>query len=170
HYAATCIRAEARTLKKALSRILEVVCDTLQWEVGAFWCVDGPAEVLRCTESYESPAARLPSFLAAARDCAVPPGAGLLGRVWRAREPLWGEQPDLVQDGPCASLMKQLGLRACFGLPVLSGKEVYGILTLFSRQTQQPNEHLRDILFALGGQLGQFIQRKRAEEQLRQAK
>src|SRR5438034_3629527 len=61
HYTSTCILAGAQALDEVLPRILQAVCDGLNWEAGTLWRVDSATNTIRCTESYEAPAARLPS-------------------------------------------------------------------------------------------------------------
>src|SRR5205823_7904055 len=58
------------------------------------------------------------------------------------------------------------GLRAGFALPILFGGEVTGVLEFFSRDVRQPDQDLLAVLRDLGSQMGQFLERKRAEAEL----
>jgi formate hydrogenlyase transcriptional activator len=49
----------------------------------------------------------------------------------------------------------------------LLGAEVMGVIDLFSREIRPPDRELLDVLATLGSQIGQFIERKRAEAELR---
>jgi C4-dicarboxylate-specific signal transduction histidine kinase len=57
-------------------------------------------------------------------------------------------------------------LHAAFGFPILLGGEVLGVIEFFSREIRQPNQKLLEMLATIGSQIGQFIERKRAEEAL----
>ena len=55
-----------------------------------------------------------------------------------------------------------------YGFPILLGQEVLGILELFSRQEQDAERF--DMMSTIGSQIGQLIDRKRAEEALRKSR
>ncbi len=50
-YAVTRVLAEAPTLASATPRILEAICESLNWSVGSIWRVDQKEKVLRCVET-----------------------------------------------------------------------------------------------------------------------
>ena len=52
--------------------------------------------------------------------------------------------------------------------PSCSG-EVLGVIEFFSREIRQPDQELLNMLATIGSQIGQFIERKRAEEDLRES-
>ena len=60
-------------------------------------------------------------------------------------------------------------LHAAFGFPILLGGEVLGVIEFFSREIRQPDHELLATLATIGSQIGQFIERKRAEEALLRA-
>ena len=55
-YAVTRVLAEAPTLASATPRILQAICNSLGWSVGAIWRVDQKEQVLRCVETWQIPA------------------------------------------------------------------------------------------------------------------
>jgi hypothetical protein len=58
------------------------------------------------------------------------------------------------------------GLQRVFALPLLIGGTVVGVMEFFSREIREPNEELLRMLARVGAQVGQFMERKRAEEEL----
>jgi light-regulated signal transduction histidine kinase (bacteriophytochrome) len=58
------------------------------------------------------------------------------------------------------------GLRAAFGFPIRLGGEIFGVMEFFSREAETPDDILVEVLSGVGSQIGQFIERTRAEEQL----
>ena len=65
--------------------------------------------------------------------------------------------------GPIA---EREGLHAAFGFPILLGGEVLGVIEFFSREIRQPDQELLNVLATIGSQIGQFIERRRAERGL----
>ena len=68
---------------------------------------------------------------------------------------------------PRASIAALEGLDAAFGVPILLGAQALGVLEFFSDQIQQPDQRLLEMMSAIGSQIGQFIERKEAEDALR---
>jgi PAS domain S-box-containing protein len=161
--------AEAVTLEKATPKILQTVCEFLQWELGAFWSIDREAGALRCVEIWHRESVEAPQFEAICRESTFIPGIGLPGRVWSSREPAY--IPDVVHDAnfPRASIAGREGLHAAFGFPILLGGNVLGVMEFFSHEIRQPQQELLNMMANIGSQIGQFIEGKRAEENLRKA-
>jgi PAS domain S-box-containing protein len=153
------------TLAEATPRILEAICEALDWEHGALWQIEREAHVLRCVDIWHRPSVSFPEFEAASRNARFPPGVGLPGRVWERGKPDW--IPDVARDAnfPRAPVAAREGLHGAFGFPVLVGREVLGVMEFFSREIREPDEELLRLLRTVGTQIGLFIQRKRAEEE-----
>jgi PAS domain S-box-containing protein len=165
-YITTKVLAESATLTEAASGILQAICESLDWEYGALWTVDRLAGVVRCADTWHIPAVGFPEFEALSRRTTFPKGLGLPGRVWANGQPAW--IPDVPQDGnfPRAPIAASGGLHAAFGFPILLGKEVLGVMEFFSRQIRQPDASLLQMLTSVGGQIGQFIERRRVQTEL----
>src|SRR5262245_24785116 len=169
-HAVTQILAAAGTLEEASPRILRAVCECLVWDVGALWRVDRDAGVLRCVEIWHVGALEIPEFVATTRQGTFPRGAGLPGRAWSNREPLY--IADVVRDPHFvrASIAAREALHAGFAVPNLLGPEVLGALEFFSNEIRPPDRELLDMMAVIGSQIGQFIERKRAEDALAHAR
>jgi len=166
-YAVTRVLAEAPTLASATPRILQAVCQSLDWSVGAIWRVDQNENLLRCVETWHIPSAQLKEFDQSTHSQTFPRGIGLPGRVWSQTQPAWIEDVTHDANFPRASIAAKEGLHAAFGFPVLLGTEVVGVLEFFSDQIQKPDGRLLDMMSAIGSQIGQFMERKEAEDALR---
>ena len=158
--------AESATLAEAAVRVLQALCEALGWDYGALWNVDTDGGVLHCVETWHPPALTLPQFEATSRGMTFTRGAGLPGRVWASGEPAW--VPDVVADSnfPRAAIAGHEGLHGAFALPLLIRGTVVGVMEFFSREVREPDEELLGMLRRVGAQVGQFIERKRAEEEL----
>src|SRR5205823_3073138 len=98
------------------------------------------------------------------------PDVGLPGRVWATAQPLWVADVARESAYPRAGAAARSGLHAGFGFPILYGGEVGGVIEVFSRRMSRPDDELLAIFAALGSQIGQFIERKSAEAELREAR
>jgi PAS domain S-box-containing protein len=163
------ILAEAATIEEAAPRILRAMGECLGWDVGVLWRVDREAEALRCVELWHKASIEVPEFERVSREFTFGPGLGLPGRVWSSLEPEY--IPDVTPDEnfPRAPIAEREGLRAAFAFPILLGGEVLGVIEFFSREIRQPDQDLLNDLATIGSQIGQFIERKRAEEAFRKA-
>ena len=166
-YAVTRVLAEAPDLVVGAPKILQAICEGLGWSVGGIWRVDGKENVLRCVETWHVPSARLEDFDRVTRALTLALGKGLPGRVWSNARPVWIE--DVTQDAnfPRAAIAAREGLHAAACFPILLGSEVLGALEFFSHEIQQPDAKLLEMMGAIGSQIGQFIERKNAEDALR---
>jgi len=165
----TQVLAEAATLEEATPKILQAVCECLVWDLGELWRIDRAAGVLRGVEVWHKESLDVPQFVATSHDRTFLPGIGLPGRVWSSREPAY--IPDVVQDTnfPRTPIAAHEGLHAAFAFPILLGSEVVGVMAFFSQEIRQPDQDLLDMMATIGSQIGQFIERKRAEEELRRS-
>jgi signal transduction histidine kinase/DNA-binding response OmpR family regulator len=155
------ILAECDSLDAAAPRVMAAIGEGIGWDAGSLFIVDG--DHLRCRHVWHAAALEVPRFLAATVEAALPRGRGLSGGVWSRGEPAWIE--DLAADASFvrAAAAAADGLRSGFALPLLLGREVIGVLELFSRSRHAPDEDLLAALSGLGGQLGHSIRRWRAE-------
>lgn len=168
HDATTHVLAEASTPKEVIPRAFQTICESLDWDMGALWHVDREAQVLRYGESWHRPSLGLLGFADASRLYTFAPGIGLPGRVWASEEPAW--IVDVTQDAnfPRAPMAAKAGLRSAFAVPLCLGSDILGVMEFFNRERRPPDDELLQMVATLGSQLGQFLERKHAEEALRE--
>jgi len=166
-YTVTKALAESGRLEEVTPRILQTVCEYLTWDLGQLWRIDQEMGVMRCVEAWHKESLEAAQFLASSRDSMFLPGIGLPGRVWSSLEPAY--IPDVVEDSnfPRSSIAILSGLHAAFAFPIVLGGKVLGVMEFFSREIIQPDQDLLNMMATVGSQIGQFIERKRAEEELR---
>ena len=157
--------AESATLADAAPDILRTVCESLSWDFGSLWIVEEKA--LHCVELWARPALKLKAFATATRKGRLERGVGLPGRIWKDGRPAWIADVQADPNFPRMEIARQCGLRAAFGIPVALGKETLGVIEFFSREIREPDDDLLKMFAALGSQIGQFIERKRAEGEIR---
>src|SRR5512146_988953 len=166
-YAVTRVLAEASSLAEAAPKILQKICETLEWATGSLWQLDRSKGVLRCVETWHMPTANVTEFSAATRAVTFERGLGLPGRVWANADAHWIEDVTKDANFPRAQVGLKEGLHSAFAFPVLLGGEVLAVLEFFSYQIRQPDTKLLALLSSIGSQVGQFIERTDAEAALR---
>jgi PAS domain S-box-containing protein len=156
--------SEYPSLGDAAPHILRTICETLEWRIGALFVVE--QDRLRCVEVWHRPHAAAPKFELATRAHTFSRGEGMPGRVWELAQPAW--IPDVTQDTnfPRSTVAAKEGLRSSLGFPIAVAGEVVGVMEFFSGEIREPDQKVLDMLGALGSQIGQFIERKHAEEML----
>ena len=166
-HAATRVLAESATLAEAAPRILAAICDCLEWEWGALWVVDDGGAALRCVNTWHRAAVEFREFDAVSRTRTFGRSVGLPGRVWSTAEPAWIADVAADDTFPRAPIAAREGLHGAFGFPILLGGDVLGVLEFFSRHIREPDAGLRGMLVSVGSQIGQFIERREAEADVR---
>jgi PAS domain S-box-containing protein len=166
-YAVTRVLAEAESLDAAVPFLLMSICEGLSWDVGALWRVDETANVLRCMNLWHPPNLNFPTFVKATRGSTFKRGVGLPGRVWESCQPVW--LPDIHQgpNFPRGSFAIAEGLHSAFAFPVRLGDHVAGVIEFFTRQSRKLEPDLMEMFDSIGSQIGQFIERRRAEMELK---
>jgi len=164
-YEAARILAEADSLTAAAPRLLQAICESLGWELGQIWVLERDTEALHWLATWQIPALNAREFEEASYGRAFKRGVGLPGRVWSAGRPDW--ITDLAADSnfPRAKFADAAGLRSAFAFPIMVGDEISGVMELFTRERQEPDRPLLDVMTGIGHQIGQFVERKRAEEE-----
>lgn len=168
-YAITRALAESDMLEDAAPRVLEAVCRSLGWVLGALWRVDKESASLRCVETWHMPGVEVPEFEETSRQRLFKEGEGLPGRVWESGKPAW--ITDIATNGNFAraALAQRAGLHGAFAFPILLAHEILGVLEFFSAEVREPDHALIEMMETVGSQIGQYIERKEAEEALRQS-
>jgi signal transduction histidine kinase len=162
------ILAESPELEDAVVRVLQKVGETLRWQFGAVWIPDTEESVLRCLKVWKASPARFSQFEAVSSARTFAKGIGVPGRVWSTLKPVW--IPDVTRDHnfPRAPVATSEGLHGALAFPIY-GEKFVGIVEFFSEEIRKPDEAMLAMFGIIGGQIGQFIERKQAEEALQKA-
>jgi len=160
------VLAESGRVADVTSRVLAAICATLGWEHGALWQVDRHFDCLKCIDSWHPAGATFPEFDALSRAATFARGVGLPGRVWATGAPAFIADVARDPNFPRAETAAREGLHAAFGFPIVIAGDVVGVMEFFSREIHEPDDDLLAMLSTIGSQIGQFMERRRAEEEL----
>jgi PAS domain S-box-containing protein len=163
------VLAESPNMADAAPKIIQVMCETAKWDLGAIWNVDRSSSQLTCIDFWSLPSVNVSEFEALTRQSKFSPGVGLPGRVWSSGRPEW--ITDLTNDDnfPRAPVATKEGLHAGIGFPIKLANEIVGVMECFSREIEEPDKDFLEMVGNIGTQLGQFMERKRAEDALRES-
>ncbi|MDX2213829.1 MAG: PAS domain S-box protein [Oculatellaceae cyanobacterium bins.114] len=167
-HATTRVLAESSTLNEATPRILQAICESLQWDVGELWILDPDTNVLQIVERWHQPSINTLELEMVSNQLSFACGIGMAGQVWQQAKPIW--IADITKDATFVRSTSKdpLELRAACGFPILNNDEVLGVMSFFSCTPQASDEDLLTMVITIGNQIGQFIKTRQAETALRQ--
>ena len=161
--------SEGENLRSALELALRRVCEATGWLLGQAWLVRPDGSALACEAAWHEETPGLAGFTEGSRTRTFAPGEGLPGRVWASRHPHWVTDVRSDTNFPRAALAREAGLEAGMGIPVIADHRLIGVLEFFVRDRRAEDERLVRLVSAVAMQLGVVIQRKRAEQRLRES-
>jgi len=163
-YAVARILAEAQTLDEAGSPILRSLCETLGWELGELWTLDGNGSVPRLAQLWADPELDASELRKGMGKREIPSSRGA---PWQSGAPAW--IADIALDEALAGEpeARLTGLHTMFRLPIKVRGEIQGIVRIFARSVRQADAALIDFLISVGLQIGQFLERQRGIEATR---
>ena len=160
------ILAETERPVEVYEAVLEAVGRSLGWRLGAVWELESEAGRLRCVCTWRA-GERTDEFQELSESLTLGPGEGLPGRVLASGEPVWLTDAPEDANFPRAPAARRTGLHVGFCFPLRSARGVVGVMEFFAGELREPDEHLLATMAALGSQVGQFVARRRAEEEVR---
>ena len=164
-YEVTRILAETDSVEAMAPRVLQALCQSLGWQYGGFWQVADDAQTLTARGTwYEDAGLRALADISNARNFAR--GEGLPGRVWDSGRAEWLDEIAVDENFPRRQAAQATGLRSVFAFPIRCGEEIRAVIECFSRAQSASDPDVLDMTAAMARQIGQFMQRKHAEESL----
>ncbi|MGH7147580.1 MAG: PAS domain S-box protein, partial [Nitrospiraceae bacterium] len=167
-YAVTRVLSEATTLEEAVPKIIQAIGESLEWDLGVFWRVDKATGMLRCFDQWKAPSVQADPFTLDTWQRVFTRGEGLPGRIWASGKSAWVTDVTVDVNFPRGAQARQVGFHGAFGLPILVGSEIEGVIEFFSRQVRQPDDELLRMVEDIGLKIGQFGERARTEGVLRE--
>ena len=161
------VLADAASLAEATPGVISAICEAELWEFGAIWEMEANSGLLCCRDTWFQPAFDGSALAAQTRSLKFANGDGLPGRVWATG------QMQLIQDVALddgyvrAQIATAAKLRSALAFPIWAGGEVTGVIDFSAREIRPPDGPLIEMFTAIGRQVGQFIERHRAQEEVR---
>lgn len=171
--AVTQVLAESSTLKDAAPKVLQTICENLNYELGECWIIDPKDNVLHFGAMWCKKTLPTEEWLAANEKLTFATGIGLPGNVWSKKQPIW--IADLSVDSSVFTrkdLAAKFDLDHVFSFPIIYESQILGTLEFFGKNSQLPGKIFPDkklliqTFLSLGSQFGTFIIHEKAERAL----
>ncbi|MBS2008835.1 MAG: PAS domain S-box protein [Cyanobacteria bacterium SZAS TMP-1] len=163
----TAILAEGADLDQSVNKILILLCNYFDWQLGTLWLVED--NVLRCRSVVRADAQEFSRFDLLSRERAFPLGEGLPGLVWSTRGPAWVVDVAKETDFTRLPAAEAEDIHGAFALPIMAGNDFVGVLEFFSRAARERDDDQVATFTAICSQVGQFIQRLKTYDLLAQS-
>ena len=153
---------------QAAPKIVGAFCEPMGWACGTLWSRDAEvADRLVCLGAWGVDQPGIAEYLGYAHGRRpILNNAGIVGAAWLGAMPVW--VPDTSKDETFrrVPIATRAGLRSAFAFPVAVGTQVLGVIEMYSTEVRQPDEALLAGVRLVGGQVGQFLLRAQALQQL----
>jgi PAS domain S-box-containing protein len=151
--------------RDAYARALQSIADGLDWPLAAAWEPSvGDRDVLRCVAIWAADEDGPRAFAQVSRATPLHSGEGLPGRVWQTGQADWVTDAATDDRMPRRAAVAAAGLHAAVCFPVRSEGGVVGVVEVFGATPLEPDADLLAALEIVGAQLGQVVERRRAED------
>ncbi|MBE9096737.1 PAS domain S-box protein [Tychonema sp. LEGE 07203] len=169
--AATQAISQSADFHSALPDILRLLCSAIGWNFGEAWIPVANNTVLEHSETWYASDRDLDRFGSESKKIRFAPGVGVPGRILSSRQVEWIEDISAVNNSFFArsQMAAAIGLKACFGVPILASSQVLAVLIFCKRDRSIMEPRIVELVKAVATQLGSHIQRKQAEEELRKS-
>lgn len=169
-HAVTLRIGEARGTVEAIRGVIRAICESEGWESGDYWQLDHKAGMRKIIASWGIAEPPIQRFIEASQGISLSMYEGQVAETLQSGTPLWFA--DLSNDRMLnvrGKLMRETGLRALFILPVIVDEQIFSVITFHSRRLREPDAGFVQAVRVIGSQIGQFLQRKQAEETMRES-
>ena len=145
--------------------VLATIGNALGWDVGAAWEIVRPAgDELHCVDVWRAPGIDAHDLAELTRATRLACGVGLPGRVWASGDPCWIADVTLDLELPRRRGATAAGLHAAYCFPICGSGGVLGAVEFFTERAIEADEDLLATTASLGSQIGQFVERRQAQE------
>ena len=158
---------QEQSFEAVARQIMETICTNLGWDIGGLWQVNG--EAIECIDFWHAPHVDDAAVRGLCKDFNIVRGTGLIGEVWESGRAVWVPDFSDAVRYPRAPLAQHAGMVAAFAFPIVSDSKVVGVMEFFSAFQREPEQAMLPVMTLIGGQIGDFIARRRTEEALRES-
>jgi PAS domain S-box-containing protein len=168
-YAVTVVLAESTSLGDASPKLLGVIAEGMGWDLGELWLVDSAAHHLRRAAAWQAASIDAAELPAPRHTTTFERGSGLPGRVWANGTPAWITDIREVKRFAQMPAAEKHDLHAALAFPIRTEGGVLGVMVFLGRERREPEEDWLQTMDVLGRQVGDFLERKHAEEGIRES-
>jgi len=161
--------SEAEDFNSGLGVALRKICEATGWAFGEAWVPNPDGTALELSPAWYGIGEAVERFRKMTTASRPKSGAGLIVRVWQSKQPEWIPDVSVTALANRAEVARQAGLKAGLAVPTIADEQVQAILAFFMFVSREEDRRLIEIVSAVAAQLGSLIQRKGAEQALRES-
>lgn len=159
---------EAVDFHAALEVTLTQVCEKIGWDFGEFWLPNSQATVFELGAGWYASDQRFEEFRHKSKHMTFATNREFLRQICLRQQSYWlsdvsVEPGDVFQRN---QLAHEVGLKACWGVPILCANQVLAVLMFLKQEASEPEPQLFELVNSLAIQLSSLIERKRSESAL----
>ncbi|BAQ63048.1 serine phosphatase RsbU [Geminocystis sp. NIES-3708] len=155
------ILAESENIDEGIQGVIKVIGENLGWEIGEYWSFQENTQSIHFQDSWCIEDSNIQNICQQHQE-------KLKTMFWNNWEfssyENWHNNNTIL----CENLKINNDLQPIFTFPINKGDEHLGVICFFSRQSHHHDSTLLENIVTMGNQIGQFIKRKQAEEELKQ--
>ena len=163
HYHVSQALREWESVEEGVVTLLRRLGTALDYATAALWTWDDRDGALVCRAVWSAPDFDATAWEAATKALRFDSGEGLPGRSWAEQEAVCS--PDVLTDPNFrrAEVAEASGITSALLFPALSDRGPVAVLAFYSRERREASERLLRTLSGIGGELGRFLERRRAQ-------
>lgn len=161
--------SKSENLEAALEKVLSEIRSLTEWELGEVWMPDEVEDQLNLVQISCLNDEKIQSFCEESRHIKLAFGEGFPGLVWETKKSLWVK--DVISESRFLRAAKaaNAGIKSGIAIPILMDEKVVAVMTFFSTKLRSGDERGIRLVSTVASQIGEFLQRKRAENELKQS-
>jgi PAS domain S-box-containing protein len=164
-YAIAGALADAADVDVTIGQVLKGLIETTGWRFGAVWRLENDGASLRCIQTWTDPERPAPRFDQMTRELVLTPGVGLPGTVAAEGKPIWLIDAPAHPNFPRWKVALEEGLHAAVGVPIELNGQIVAVMEMLTDDARSSDSDLLDLVEATGRQIGQVLERRRAERE-----
>lgn len=160
--------ANSPGLDDAAEPLLELICRSLRWELGEYWAAEPSTQRLTMQYAWGIDMNEVQAFIHDKVGMVFKYGEGFAGAAWAERQLILSENILTDPRFKMTDTAQAAGLVSALGFPLTGGDRVFGVAVFFSNHVQKMDELMLATMTGVGNQIVQFLERRRAEQAIRQ--
>ncbi|MBP9192609.1 MAG: PAS domain S-box protein, partial [Ignavibacteria bacterium] len=167
-YEVSQILEESETVEEASKKLLTNICKGIEWNFGMLWLANEKNEFTKPESFWSDKEINMDEYMNFNRSSEA--GSKYFGypdKFYHKGKSKWSKDINNDPDFAGKEEALKMGWISGMGIPVYSGKNVIAIIECFNNKSIEEKKDLLEVLESASRQFGNFIERKRAEENLR---
>jgi len=160
--------AESGSLEEASKKLLKNICSDIGWNFGILWLADEKNEYIKPDyfwsedDNYTKENSELYN-----ESMRFSKGMDFTGTIFKEGKSMWTKDLGNLKSFKRLEGLSKKGWNSGLGIPISNGKDTIAIFECFNKKNIEEKKDLIEVLESAGRQIGNFIERKKAEEKLR---